>query len=148
VKRDSRAALLLALAAGILFGVGLGISGMARPSKVLAFLDVTGAWDPSLAFVMIGAIGVHAVAVFIAKRRARPFGSAAFHWSERTAIDAPLIAGALLFGIGWGLGGICPGPALLGAASGNTAAGVFVVAMIAGMIGRHVSARTAPARTS
>jgi uncharacterized membrane protein YedE/YeeE len=121
---------------------------MARPSKVLAFLDVTGAWDPSLAFVMIGAIGVHAVAVAIAKRRARPLGGDVFHWPEKAALDAPLVGGALVFGVGWGLGGFCPGPALLGAASGNTAAAVFVVAMIAGMIGRHVSARAAAARSS
>jgi uncharacterized membrane protein YedE/YeeE len=144
----STRALALAASAGALFGVGLGISGMSRPTKVLAFLDVAGAWDPSLAFVMIGAIAVHAVAVVVAKRRARPLGGGAFQWSDRTAIDAPLVGGALVFGVGWGLGGFCPGPALLGAASGNGAAILFVVAMLAGMIGRHVSMPSAATRSS
>jgi uncharacterized protein len=142
-----RSRVLAALAAGLLFGIGLGISGMTRPAKVLAFLDVAGAWDPSLAFVMIGAIGVHAIAVAIARRRGRPLASDRFHWSDRTAIDAPLLTGAALFGIGWGLGGFCPGPALVGAASGNLVAIVFVVAMIAGMVTRDARGR-APADPS
>jgi uncharacterized membrane protein YedE/YeeE len=147
VSRSSSAA--VALVAGALFGIGLGISGMARPTKVLAFLDVAGAWDPSLAFVMIGAIAVYAVAVFVAKRvRATPFASDTFQWPELTAVDRPLVAGAALFGIGWGLGGYCPGPALLGAASGNLNAVVFVGAMIAGMLVRHLAASRAPVRTS
>lgn len=139
---------VVALVAGLLFGVGLGISGMGRPTKVLAFLDVAGAWDPTLAFVMIGAIGVHALAVLVAKRRPAPLGSHTFQWSDLTAIDKPLLAGSALFGVGWGLGGYCPGPALLGAASGNVTAVVFVVAMVAGMVVRHASNRSAPARTS
>ncbi len=138
----------VALIAGALFGIGLGISGMARPTKVLAFLDVAGAWDPSLAFVMIGAIGVYAIAVLVAKRRQTTLlGNATFRWPESNAVDRPLVAGAALFGIGWGLGGYCPGPALLGAASGNVGAIVFVGAMIAGMLVRHVSASRAPVRT-
>ncbi len=107
---------------------------MTRPTKIVAFLDVAGAWDPSLAFVMIGAIGVHAVAVVIARRRGRPIASEKFHWSDKTKLDAPLLAGALIFGIGWGLGGFCPGPALVGAASGNVVAIAFVIAMVLGMV--------------
>ena len=129
--------------AGALFGVGLGVSGMTRPSKVLGFLDVWGAWDPSLAFVMMGAIGVHAIAVAVARRRERPLASDRFHWAEPKAIDAPLLAGSLLFGIGWGLGGFCPGPALVTACSGNIAAIVFVVAMAVGMVARHRTQRNA-----
>jgi uncharacterized membrane protein YedE/YeeE len=139
MSTSPRSRFLAALAAGLLFGVGLGVSGMTRPTKVLAFLDVAGAWDPSLAFVMIGAIGVHAVAVVMARRRGRPIASAKFHWSDKTKIDAPLLAGALLFGIGWGLGGFCPGPALVGAASGNVVAIAFVVAMAIGMLFRRRS---------
>jgi uncharacterized membrane protein YedE/YeeE len=135
----------VALVAGVLFGVGLGISGMARPAKVLGFLDVAGAWDPSLAFVMIGAIAVHAVAVRVAKRRTAPFGGSAFHWAEKTSVDAPLVLGSALFGIGWGLGGYCPGPALVGAASGSVPAWIFVIAMILGMIAKELSVRYRPA---
>jgi len=137
----ARERLLAAVVAGVLFGVGLAVSGMVRPTKVLAFLDIAGAWDPSLAFVMIGAIGVHAVAVVAARRRGRPVGSDKFHWPDLTAIDTPLVVGSILFGIGWGLGGFCPGPALVSAASGSVAAIVFVVAMAAGMLGRHASVR-------
>jgi uncharacterized protein len=133
--------ILAALAAGLLFGIGLGVAGMTRPTKVLAFLDVAGAWDPSLAFVMIGAIGVHAVAVVIARRRGRPLASAKFHWSDKTAIDAPLLGGAAVFGLGWGLGGFCPGPALASAASGNGLAIAFVLAMIVGMVARQTRGR-------
>ncbi|MDB5220019.1 MAG: hypothetical protein JWO86_7946 [Myxococcaceae bacterium] len=140
-----RAHVTVAVVAGVLFGVGLGISGMARPAKVLGFLDVAGAWDPSLAFVMIGAIAVHALAVLVAKRRAAPLGGNAFQWPEKTAVDAPLVLGSALFGIGWGLGGYCPGPALLGAASGSVPAGIFVIAMILGMIAKELSVRYRPA---
>lgn len=148
-SRSARSShVVVAVIAGLLFGAGLGISGMARPAKVLGFLDVAGAWDPTLAFVMIGAIGVHCVAVQLAKRRPGPIASRSFQWSDLTAIDKPLLAGAAVFGIGWGLGGYCPGPALLGAASGNGSAAVFVVAMVAGMVVRHASTRSAPSRTS
>lgn len=139
---------LVALFAGALFGVGLGVSGMTRPDKVLGFLDVAGAWDPSLAFVMIGAIGVHALAVALARRRARPLGAERFAWSDKAAIDGPLVAGAAIFGIGWGIGGICPGPALASLGAGSTVAVVFVVAMIAGIFGRHLTSRTDPAGAS
>ena len=148
LKTDSRTvliAILTAAAAGVLFGIGLGISGMSRPTKVLAFLDVSGAWDPSLAFVMAGAIGVHSLAVVAAKRRERTALGGVFHWPKPAAVDRALLVGAAVFGVGWGLGGFCPGPALLGAASGNATSIVFVAAMTAGMTARHVSARRAAA---
>ena len=151
VKTDSRTvlvAILSAAGAGVLFGVGLGISGMSRPTKVLAFLDVSGAWDPSLAFVMAGAIAVHSLAVVAAKRRERTALGGIFHWPKPAAVDKALLVGAAVFGVGWGLGGFCPGPALLGAASGNATSIVFVVAMIAGMIARHASARRTAATTA
>ena len=138
----TRARITAALVAGLLFGIGLGISGMTRPTKVLAFLDVAGAWDPSLAFVMMGAIGVHFVAVRIARRRARPVASEKFHFPAARRIDAPLLVGAAIFGIGWGLGGFCPGPALVTAASGNLLAILFVVSMVAGMLLKRPAAKT------
>lgn len=121
----------LAFAAGVLFAIGLAISGMTQPTKVLGFLDVAGTWDPSLAFVMMGAIGVHFFAVRIAKKRP------SMSWPEKSTIDAPLAVGAAIFGVGWGLGGFCPGPALASAASGNVGAVVFAVAMAAGMLARR-----------
>jgi uncharacterized membrane protein YedE/YeeE len=108
---------VLALVCGAVFAAGLAISGMTQPSKVTGFLDLTGAWDPSLAFVMVGAIGVHAVFVRIAKKRARPFLADEFSWPTRTRVEPRLVAGAALFGVGWGLSGFCPGPALVSLAS-------------------------------
>lgn len=142
MSSSKNARLVTALIAGAIFGVGLGIAGMTRPSKVLGFLDVGGAWDPSLAFVMLGAIGVHAVAVTVARRRSSPLLAPKFSWPSRTHIDMPLLAGAALFGVGWGLGGFCPGPSLTTAASGNLAAIIFVVAMVGGMTIRHLQTRT------
>ena len=138
---STRARILAALAAGAIFGIGLGIAGMTRPSKILAFLDVTGGWDPSLAFVMMGAIGVHFGAVRIARGKARPVASNTFHFPADKGIDAPLLIGATVFGVGWGLGGFCPGPALVSAASGSALAVVFVVSMVAGMYARRTTAR-------
>ena len=119
----------IALISGVLFGVGLVIAGMTRPTKILAFLDVTGAWDPSLAFVMMGAIVVHAVAVAVAQRRSASFAGEPFRWPTTKGVDRALIVGAAIFGVGWGLGGFCPGPALVSASAGNRSAIVFVVAM-------------------
>ncbi|AKU98924.1 hypothetical protein AKJ09_05588 [Labilithrix luteola] len=141
MSSSKNARLVMASIAGVIFGVGLGVAGMTRPSKVLAFLDVAGAWDPSLAFVMIGAIGVHMIAVAVARRRSAPLLAPAFSWPTRTRIDMPLLAGAALFGVGWGLGGFCPGPALTTAASGNLAAIAFVLAMVGGMTMRHLQTR-------
>jgi hypothetical protein len=133
---------LLAALAGALFGAGLLVSGMTRPERVLAFLDVTRGWDPSLAFVMAGAMAVYALAFRrIRARRGEPWFDAAFHVPTRRDIDAPLIVGAAVFGAGWGLAGLCPGPALVAAASGSGGALAFVAAMLAGMLAQHLTAR-------
>jgi hypothetical protein len=124
---------LSALAAGLLFGFGLIVSHMADPEKVLGFLDVAGPWDPSLAFVMGGAVGIGTIAFALARRRTRSLLGAPLAWPAATRIDRPLIAGSALFGIGWGLAGFCPGPALVTAAGGQPKAWVFAAAMLAGM---------------
>jgi uncharacterized membrane protein YedE/YeeE len=124
---------LAALIAGLLFGLGLTISGMINPAKVLGFLDVAGDWDPSLALVMAAAIPIAAAGFAIGKKREAPLCARAFILPTKTAIDIRLIAGAVMFGVGWGLAGYCPGPALasLGFAGWRTA--VFVAALAAGM---------------
>lgn len=119
-------------ATGLLFAVGLGVSGMTKPSKVVGFLDLFGAWDASLAFVMVGAIAVHLVLRRLILKRPAPLFDIRFHLPTRADIDAPLVLGAGIFGIGWGLGGFCPGPGLVSAASGALPAIVFVLGMIAG----------------
>jgi uncharacterized membrane protein YedE/YeeE len=124
---------LVSFLCGVIFALGLGISGMTRPAKVLAFLDVTGAWDPSLAFVMIGAIAVHAVLTRVILRRGEPLLAPAFALPTRRDIDAQLLVGAAIFGVGWGLAGLCPGPAVTVLASGTTTAVAFVLAMLLGM---------------
>lgn len=123
----------LAGIAGVLFGVGLALSGMSQPARVLGFLDVAGAWDPSLMFVMGGALAVHVLLSRVILRRDRPLFDEEFHLPAKKAVDGRLVAGAALFGLGWGLGGFCPGPALTSAASGALPAIVFVGAMTAGM---------------
>ena len=122
-----------ALLAGLVFGLGLLLSGMADPAKVLGFLDLAGAWDPSLMFVMGGAIGVGAVAFALARRRRRSLLGEPMQLPTKTSIDRRLIIGALLFGAGWGLAGFCPGPAVVALGVGETKAVVFVLAMLAGM---------------
>lgn len=118
---------------GLIFGLGLILSGMTDPAKVLGFLDLFGNWDPSLAFVMGGAIAVGLFAFAIAKKRTQSFLGGAMHLPKATQIDKPLVVGALVFGAGWGLAGFCPGPALVTMASGELKALVFVAAMLAGM---------------
>ncbi|WGS22304.1 MULTISPECIES: DUF6691 family protein [unclassified Bradyrhizobium] len=127
--------ILASFICGLIFGAGLLISGMTYPQKVLGFLDIFGAWDATLAFVMAGAVAVTAAGFAIARHRAAPALSARFLWPDRSDIDAPLVTGAVLFGIGWGLVGICPGPALVNLAGLTLPIVVFVVAMILGMIG-------------
>jgi uncharacterized membrane protein YedE/YeeE len=119
--------------AGLLFGVGLMISGMTDPSKVIGFLDISGAWDPSLAFVMGGAVLVGLVGFRIAKRRTATAFDQPMHWPGREDVDAKLIIGSLIFGAGWGLAGFCPGPALVNFAAGQSEAIWFVGAMLVGM---------------
>jgi hypothetical protein len=125
---------LAALASGVLFGVGLAISGMTLPAKVLGFLDVAGDWDPSLALVMAGAITVHFLGARLALGRAAPLFDASFHLPTRRDVDARLVGGAALFGVGWGLAGYCPGPALVSLVTGALPVVVFVATMAAGMI--------------
>ena len=122
-----------AFASGLLFGVGLIISEMVNPAKVLAFLDIFGNWDPSLAFVMAGAVAVSALGYFIAQRRGTPVLAPRLEIPTRRDLDPRLIGGAALFGIGWGLVGLCPGPALTALTFGRWQVLVFVAAMIAGM---------------
>lgn len=118
---------------GLLFGLGLLISGMTDPGKVLGFLDLAGTWDPSLAFVMGGGVMVGLLGFGLAKKKTTSLSGQAFHWPDTTQIDRPLVLGSLMFGAGWGLAGFCPGPALVAMASGNDKALVFVLAMLAGM---------------
>lgn len=124
--------------AGLLFGLGLAVSGMTQPGKVIAFLDVAGAFDPSLAFVMAGAIAVHALAHRLITRRRAPLFDRTFHLPRRTDVDRRLLVGAALFGVGWGLGGFCPGPALVSLATLRSDAIVFALAMTTGMLLQHV----------
>jgi len=121
------------LLAGLVFGLGLIVSGMANPAKVLGFLDLTGAWDPSLAFVMAGAIAVAAFAFALAKRRTASVLGAAMKLPDSRDIDRRLVIGSVLFGIGWGGAGFCPGPGLVALGMGEIKALVFVGAMLAGM---------------
>ncbi|MGV6875145.1 DUF6691 family protein [Pseudochelatococcus sp. B33] len=121
------------LLVGLLFGVGLVISGMANPAKVLNFLDLFGTWDPSLAFVMGGAVIVAFIGFRLALGRGRPVFDTAFHLPTKQDIDRPLVLGAALFGIGWGLGGFCPGPAFVAIGLGAPGTYAFVPAMLVGM---------------
>jgi uncharacterized membrane protein YedE/YeeE len=123
-----------ALAAGLLFGVGLIVSGMANPAKVLGFLDLAGKWDPSLALVMAGAIAVGFFGFGLAARRERSLLGAPMGLPATNAIDRRLVAGSLAFGVGWGLAGFCPGPALVALGAGQAKAAVFTASMVAGMI--------------
>lgn len=124
---------LAALFAGLIFGLGLIISGMANPAKVLSFLDLAGAWDPSLALVMAGAIAVGLVGFTLAKKRSHSFSGAPMQLPTATQVDQRLLMGGAMFGVGWGLAGICPGPALVGLGNGVPQAILFVAAMLVGM---------------
>lgn len=124
---------LLALFSGLIFGLGLLLSGMANPEKVLGFLDLAGPWDPSLALVMAGAIAVGVIAFRVATTRDRTMLGMSFRLPGKSGIDRRLVIGSLLFGVGWGLAGFCPGPALVAMGAGQSKAVVFVVAMLAGM---------------
>ena len=126
-------AVLTAILAGLLFGFGLMVSGMANPAKVLGFLDLAGRWDPSLAFVMVGAIAVGSLAFFIARRAKRSLLGLPMQLPASTTITPRLVLGSAAFGIGWGLAGFCPGPALVALGAGYPKAVGFVAAMVAGM---------------
>src|SRR5437868_5226915 len=129
---------LASFACGLLFGIGLLISGMTDTQKVLGFLDLFGAWDATLAFVMAGAVAVSSAGFALARRRGRPALAPRHLWPTRNDIDAPLVAGSALFGLGWGLVGLCPGPALVNLAGLSAPIIVFVIAMGAGMIGHDL----------
>lgn len=138
------------LLAGLVFGIGLIVSGMANPAKVLGFLDLAGRWDPSLALVMAGAISVGLIAFAVAARRTRSFLGAELKLPSARHIDRRLVGGGLLFGIGWGVAGFCPGPAVVALGMGEAKAVIFVIAMLVGMgifelLERRKSARQAAA---
>lgn len=126
-------AVLVALFAGIVFGAGLAIGGMTDPARVRGFLDIFGAWDPTLAFVMGGALIIMVIAWQIQPRLIRPFFAEAFALPNRSDLTGRLIGGSALFGIGWGIAGLCPGPALAALVIAPMSAAIFVVAMVAGM---------------
>jgi uncharacterized membrane protein YedE/YeeE len=141
---------LVALASGLLFGVGLLLSGMTDPKNVLGFLDVLGDWNPRLAFVMAGAIGVHAPIVAWVRRRGTPLLAASLLIPTRRDIDAALVVGAALFGVGWGISGYCPGPSLVALPSARAGVVVFVAALVVGSWLQRVlsTARAAPREAS
>ena len=142
--------MLVALVSGLLFGAGLLVSGMADPGRVRAFLDVAGSWDSTLAFVMAGAVAPMAVAWRLRSRLGRPVAAPRFDLSDTARIDGALVGGAALFGVGWGLTGLCPGPAIALLAFAPWPAGLFTVAMLGGMalhrmtLGRAQTAGPAP----
>ena len=131
---DSHAGLrgLTAIASGIIFGLGLAISQMVNPQKVVGFLDVTGNWDPSLALVMGGAVAVTFIAFRLTRNSKAPLFDSMFHRPDKTRVDATLVVGSAVFGVGWGLSGYCPGPGIAMLSTGSMEALVFVAAMIAG----------------
>jgi uncharacterized membrane protein YedE/YeeE len=141
-------AMITAFIAGLLFGSGLILSGMSNPAKVLAFLDIAGRWDPSLLFVMVGAILVAAIAFRVGGARARTVFGGAIHMPGAAHVDARLMLGSVVFGVGWGLVGYCPGPALTSLGVGGWPTLLFVAAMIAGMAIYEVSERIAAWRAS
>lgn len=118
---------------GLIFGAGLLMSGMVQPTKVLGFLDIFGAWDPSLAVVMAAALAVSVPGFMLANRRSQPWFAKQYFWPSKSEIDLPLVTGAALFGVGWGLVGLCPGPALESLATLSPGVVAFTVAMAAGM---------------
>lgn len=136
---------IVEFAIGLLFGLGLILAGMTDPGKVVGFLDLAGAWDPSLAFVMGGAIVVGIGAFALARRRTTAFLGGAMQLPTRRDIDRPLVVGSLVFGVGWGIAGFCPGPAVVAAGAGHWQAWLFVAAMVAGMALHDFIGQPAPA---
>jgi uncharacterized membrane protein YedE/YeeE len=132
-----------AFVCGLLFGIGLIVSQMSNPAKVIGFLDITGQWDPSLAFVMAGAVAVFALGYRLTLRRSAPLLDKSFALPGKTNVDKALISGSLLFGLGWGLAGLCPGPAIVSSSFGDPRILMFIVAMLSGMaIVRMIRQRT------
>ncbi len=133
--------LLSAATSGLLFSIGLTVSGMINPAKVKNFLDVAGHWDPSLAFVMAGAILVTLPGYALLKKSSKPWFAPTFSWPTRQDVDAPLLTGAVLFGIGWALSGLCPGPAIAVLPTANPTVAGFAVTMALGMLIAHRQSR-------
>lgn len=125
--------IVIAFVVGLIFSLGLAVSGMTRPQNIIAFLDVQH-WSPALALVMAGAVTVFSIGMRLALRRSQPITGGRFEFPGRREIDLRLVAGAVMFGVGWGVGGFCPGPALASLAVGNSEVIVFVATMFAGMI--------------
>ena len=138
--------LALGLLLGLLFGVGLAVSGMTDPAVVLGFLDPLGDWNPALAFVMGGALVVTFLLYRLARRQPHPLAAEEFDWPTTTAVDARLLGGAALFGLGWGLAGYCPGPALASLGAGHGGTLVFVAAMLVGMVAVRLAGSAAVPR--
>jgi uncharacterized protein len=130
-----------AAVAGILFAIGLVLSDMTSPDRIVAFLDLGGAWDPTLMFVMGGAIVVYAPVAYLTRRRARPLFARMFHWPEPSRIDLRLALGAAIFGVGWGLSGYCPGPALVVTGTGRIDTLLFVGTLLVGIVLARLIAR-------
>ena len=130
---------LIAVVSGLLFGIGLNLSDMVNPARVLGFLDLFGSWDPSLAFVMGGALLVTVPGFALARKRLKPLYALEYSEPLNKLVDSRLIAGAVVFGIGWGLAGLCPGPAIVNVGTLDTQALVFAGAMLAGMLGYKVA---------
>ncbi len=141
-------AIVAAFGTGLLFGLGLTLAQMIAPGKVIGFLDIFGAWDASLAFVMAGAIPVAAAGFAIARRRSAPLFAPAFRWPDRADFDVRTATGAALFGIGWGLSGYCPGPAVATLGLGHPQTWLFVAAMIVGMAAFELFMRQAERKTT
>ncbi len=135
---------LTTLLSGLIFGFGLALSGMTQPKKVLDFLDMSGAWDPSLLFVLGGAVGVTVIAFRFVTKRTKPVYSEKFHLSDIRHVDHPLLIGSALFGIGWGMSGYCPGPAVALLAAPNWELYAFLPAMLSGYAVQHYLFRSAP----
>lgn len=133
---------LAALVSGALFGFGLIVSGMTNPAKVVGFLDIAGAWDPSLILVMASGLAVTTPAFYFAGKSLKPFFAIKFDLPSRKDVDGPLVLGSAMFGVGWGLAGYCPGPALTAATSLNTNVLLFVVAMVCGMLAHKLWSKT------
>jgi len=139
---------IASLAAGLIFGYGLALAGMTNPNKVLGFLDISGAWDPSLLLVLAGAVAVTFVGFRIVLRRPQPLFGPHFQLPLRQAIDLPLVAGAAIFGVGWGISGYCPGPAVAMLAAPGREAWIFLPAMLLGMLLHHLLERRDSSATS
>lgn len=125
-------AIVAAFGAGFAFAVGLAVSGMTLPQKVVGFLDVSGDWDPSLALVMVGAIGVYLPAWLLIRRRRRPVLAQRFSTPDKAGVDGRVLLGSAIFGLGWGLSGFCPGPGIVSSGAGSLGAVLFVLAMLGG----------------